>query len=600
MGRNELSKLDDLELEDATRLLFLLFADSLDVIPNNVLTDFLEKRDLRREDFLGDWSHVEPSIFGALYEDRLDPKKRSRLGAYFTPIPYVEKIVNSVIVEPFLKNTGNLLEEVRNFKVLDPACGSGNFLYIALQKLLDLEISTGSKEIRVNPSQVLGIELDPYAAKLARITVWVAYLQWIVNKGFKVNYRPPTNSIINDDALLINWPKANVVIGNPPFIGARYLKRELGSPYVEKLKKLYPSSIDFSGYWILKTLGNYDRAGFVVTSSIAEGANKKILEDLLVNYDIYNAYKDEPWGSKGAKVRVSLICYAKKGTEEVLYLEGAKVKNINPNLTSGPDLSKVRRLEANIGRCFRGVEKNGPFDIGEKQAMEFLANPINAEVIKPKMGGIDLVGKDRDLWIIDFADISLEGASMYEGPFKYVKKHVKPVRDLKNGKLKEFWWQFVSSYEKGYDSYIVSPVTSKHRIFDIVDGERSLDNTLIILEGDLATFGVLQSKFHEIWSSALGGSLEERFSYRIRECFDTFPFPEDYSSVAEVARNFINVRKEGLENRTLTQLYNVSPTWLQELHQKLDIAVAKAYGVGADLDREEVLEFLLNLNLQNT
>jgi type II restriction/modification system DNA methylase subunit YeeA len=202
-----------------------------------------------------DWSDIDPSIFGTLFERGLDPAKRSQLGAHYTDPEKIMMIVRPVVIEPLLQEwetvkagiekartsekrkrelLGGFLERLKQFRVLDPACGSGNFLYLALLALKDLEhrvnleaeaLGLGKQLPTVGPEAVLGLEINPFAAELARVTVWIGEIQWMRKNGYGVSENPilkPLDNIENRDALLntdgteATWPKADVAIGNPP------------------------------------------------------------------------------------------------------------------------------------------------------------------------------------------------------------------------------------------------------------------------------------------------------------------------------------------------------------------------------------------------
>ena len=359
-----------------------------------------------------DWSAIEPSIFGTLFERGLDPAKRGQTGAHYTDPGSIMRIVNPVIVEPLLaewteekakiaaqmdvfhqfensrksaekgkattalKEANRLyigfLERLKHFKVLDPACGSGNFLYLALQSLKDIEhrVILEAEELglerafhQVGPEALHGIEINPYAAELARVTVWIGEIQWMLKHGLPPSRNPilkKLDQIECRDALLsplpplppgegpgvreAEWPKIDVIIGNPPFLGDKKMIGELGEDYVGLLRTEYsgrvPGGADLVTYWFEKAraqieTGRCERAGLVATQAIRAGANRKVLERILAtvipgraqrepgiqnavnNLDsrvrgnddspgmpcrIYCAWADEPWINDGAAV----------------------------------------------------------------------------------------------------------------------------------------------------------------------------------------------------------------------------------------------------------------------------------------------------------
>ena len=228
------------------------------------------------------------------------------------------------------------------------------------------------------------------------------------------------------------------------------------------------------------------------------------------------------------------------------------------------------------------------------------------------------------MWIIDFGvNTPMDEAALYEAPFEYVKTLVKPMRDTNRRKrYRELWWLHLepgAGMRKalaGLSRYIATPVNAKHRVFVWLSAETLADHQLIaIARDDDYTFGVLHSRAHELWALAKGTQLREietGFRYTPTSTFETFPFPHPHSvqrdSIAGVAAKLHHLRSQWLnppgqdpamlKGRTLTNLYNDPPTWLQHLHKELDEAVAAAYGWPAELSDEEVLHRLLDLNLE--
>jgi len=317
-------------------------------------------------------------------------------------------------------------------------------------------------------------------------------------------------------------------------------------------------------------------------------------------------------------------------------LDGHKVAQINPDLTSVMDLTKAQTLAENCGIAFIGTQKGGAFDISYEQAEAFLrqtGNPSqrpNSDVIHPWINGKDITGNPRNMWIIDFGvDATEETASLYESPFEYIKTRVKRQREEVNSEQNTTtkWWLFqrprpeMREALNGLTRYIATPRVSKHRLFVWVKSETITDSAAVtIARSDDYCFGVLHSKPHELWALRQGTSLEDRPRYTPTTCFETFPFPwapgtepaEDadarVAAIAEAARELVAKRdawlnppgasEAELKKRTLTTLYNQRPTWLTQAHARLDRAVFEAYGWGDGLSDEEILERLLALNLE--
>ena len=466
-----------------------------------------------------DWSSIDPSILGTLFERGLDPDKRSQLGAHYTDRDKIMRIIDPVIVRPLLaewktakariasslerasaaksraaatrhrgqaKNSlGAFLERLRNFTVLDPACGSGNFLYLALHALHDLEhrVQLEAEALglqrafpSVSPANVKGIELNAYAAELARVSVWIGEIQWMRRNGFPGSREPvldPLETIECRDAILTSeggepeWPEADVIIGNPPFLGGKLLISNLGEEYVSTLFQVYegrvPREADLVCYWFLKAgehLGRSasKRVGLVATNSIRGGANRGALEWATNGRLIFDAWSDEPWVIDGAAVRVSLICFSRADDELTaeVRLDGETVDEIYTDLTArrggaGVDLTKARRLAPNAGVAFMGDTKGGPFDVPGDLAREWLREPANpngrpnSDVLAPWMNGMAITRRPADKWIVDFGwTMGKEEAALYEAPFQHAQEHVYPMRqENRRESYRLNWWRHV-------------------------------------------------------------------------------------------------------------------------------------------------------------
>ena len=667
-----------------------------------------------------DWSEIDPSILGTLFERGLDPEKRSQLGAHYTDRDKVMMIINPVVVEPLLDEWQSVkahlaaglereeaaaaratrtrirgqasdtlnafLERLRTFSVLDPACGSGNFLYLALHALKDLEhrVQLEAEEMgfqrsvpSVGPTNVKGIEINPYAAELARVSVWIGEIQWMRRNGFLGDTSPilkPLDTIECRDAVLTedgaepDWPAADVVIGNPPFLGNRKQRRELGDTYIETLRSTYRKHVsgspDLVCYWFAKAgrlvaEGKAERAGLVATNSIRGGTSRLVLDRILEDLSIYDAWSDEPWVVEGAAVRVSLVCFAPKGAERPASLDGKAVQQrINADLTSGLDLTAAASLTQNKGVAFQGDIKRGAFDVAGDLARKWLRLPTNpngrpnADVLRPWVNGLDVTRRPAGKWIVDFGTSMVESqAALYEAPFAHIKEHVKGERQKNREPASRLYWHrhwnprpAMLGAVEGLSRYIGTPRLAKHRLFTWCDAVTCPDCQLIVVaRDDDTTFGILHSRFHEAWALRLGTSLTDRPRYTPTTTFETFPFPEgllpnipaqDYAenpnaaAIAQAARVLVEQRNrwlnppewvewveepvEGyprrpvprdddaakeLKSRTLTKLYNARPQWLANAHAALDSAVAAAYGWDADISEDDALVRLLALNV---
>jgi hypothetical protein len=420
------------------------------------------------------------------------------------------------------------------------------------------------------------------------------------------------------------------------------MRAEMGDHYVDELRTLYndriPGGADLVTYWFEKARANIQsgevkRAGLLATNSIRSGANREVLERIKSSGDIFMAWSDRSWILDGAAVRVSMVCFD-NGTEKVRDLDGVQQTVINADLTSHVDVTVAGELSENNELCFLGMMKAGPFDIDADTARTMLSAPINpngrsnSDVIKHRLGGQDVVQVTRDVWIIDFNEMSMQEASCYEAPFEYVKQYVKPLRDENNRKrTKERWWLFGETRPglrraiQNKKRCIVTPEVSKYRLFIWMNTDIIPDHKLhVIARDDDYFFGVLQSKLHEVWTLAqcswMGVGNDP--SYSSSRTFETFPFPwppgqepkddQRVEAIALAGLDLVEMRDRWLhpagtsdadrKSRTLTNLYNQRPTWLQLAHQRLDAAVCAAYGWPDDLSDEQILEKLLVLNLE--
>jgi len=670
-----------------------------------------------------DWSAVDPSIFGTLFERGLDPAKRSQLGAHFTGKEDIQTLVDAVIMQPLrrewaetraiieqLLTTGKksgtgvppvissqdaaatashgqdahatqrvkrltpaqlrkarseaesilhqFLVRLQTLKVLDPACGSGNFLYVTLQELKDLEkevilyaMEKGYTGVipMVGPWQLYGIEVNPYAFDLAQMTVWIGWLQWIRFNGFgsppEPILRPMEGNFQCRDAILDlsdpthpkepEWQRVDFVVGNPPFLGGKLLRRELGDDYVDRLlavwKDRVPAEADLCCYWFEKARahiekGGCKRVGLLATQGIRGGANREVLKRVKQTGDIVWAVSDKDWVLDGANVHVSLIAFD-GGAEESRTLDGKPVGTINANLTATADITQAGVLDANKGIAFMGDTKVGPFDIPEALAREWLAlrNPNgkpNADVVRPWANGLEITRAPQGLWIVDFPPGTIEvDAAQYEAPFEYIKAKVKPYRaDARSGdRTGVAWWIHqrprpdMRAALASLPRYIATARVSKYRLFVWLANAVLPDCQLIVFaRSDDYFFGVLHSRVHEVWALAQGTQVREKesgFRYTPTTCFETFPMPmptsEPERAIADAAHRLDEARRNWLgdrtdKTRTLTALYNKKPTWLTDAHRTLDAAVAAAYGWPADLSDEAILERLLALNQERS
>jgi hypothetical protein len=623
-----------------------------------------------------DWREVEPAIFGTLLERALDPIERHKLGAHYTPRAYVERLVLPTIIEPLREEwkdvqaaallhakSGNLEEaasEIQAFhrrlcevKVLDPACGSGNFLYVTLEHLKrlegevinaldDFDARQAAFEIEgftVDPHQLLGLEINPRASAIADLVLWIGYLQWHFRTHGNAKPREPVlrtfRNIENRDAVLVydraesvigsdghpitqwdgrtmkkhpltgeevpdesvrvslykyinarkaEWPAADYIIGNPPFIGNWRMRSALGEGYTKTLREVYreiPETSDYVMYWWDKAAeliraGNLRRFGLITTNSLRQTFNRRVIQRHLDNefpISLCFAIPDHPWVDSvdGAAVRISMTV-AEAGEQDGVLLtvvnESVRTQaaqdasqsvaealtrddsidvqlseqrgKIYADLTIGANVAAAPSLQANENLSCPGVKLHGAGFIvttDEARRLGLGRIPGLEKHIRLYRNGRDLAGISRHVMVIDLFGLKEEEVrSRFPEVYQWVYERVKPERDHNNRAVyRDNWWIFGEPRKafrpalKGLQYYIATPETAKHRFFVFLDSSIAPDNMVIsIAADDPYILGVLSSRIHVTWALAAGGRLgvgnDPR--YNKTRCFEPFPFPD--------------------------------------------------------------------------
>jgi len=689
-----------------------------------------------------DWRDVEPAIFGTFLEQALDPTDRRRLGAHYTPRAYVERLVIATVIDPMrgewdvarttadrqkaegksdaaIKTVQAFHDRLCETRVLDPACGTGNFLYVALELMKRLEGEVleaindlGGQEAlsleshTVDPHQFLGMELNPRAAAIAELVLWIGHLQWHFRNRGVAPSEPILKAFHNIqcmDAVLLwdgyplpkvvdgkeaypnprrpKWPDADYIVGNPPFVGGKDIRARMGSSYAEALWKAHGhmnESADFVMYWwdrsaeiLLKPKSRLKRFGFVTTNSISQVFQRRVMEPHLnakKPLSLTMAIADHPWTKvtrDSAAVRIAMTV-AEAGKKDGLLLEVTaeeavdtdspvilfmdKRGKINADLTVGVDVTGAVELKANMAICSPGMKLHGSGFIITVQEAEHLGlgSRLGLEQhIRVYRNGRDLTDRPRGVLVIDLFGLSADQVrAHYPEVYQHLHTTVKVVReqnvaDAANPtkdalSYAEKWWLFGKPRSElrpalaNLPRYIATVETAKHRVFQFLDAAILPDNMLVAIGlSDGCPLGVLSSRFHGIWALRAGGWLgignDPRYSKS--RCFDPFPFPaatdEQKQVIGAIAVDLDAHRKRVLDAQpqlTLTGLYNVLERLkagatpddlgskerrtfddglvliLKELHEKLDAAVAEAYGWPVDLPEEEVLARLVTLN----
>lgn len=583
-----------------------------------------------------DWKQVQPSIFGSLLEGGLGHDQQWRLGAHYTHEADIQKVVQPTIVEPWRERIGNLstareAEQARldllDYVVLDPACGSGNFLYVAYRELRRLEQQLKEREHELRRaaglpdrptldffplSNVKGIEIDGFAVALARVTLWMGHKLAVDELGLAESTLPlgDLSGIQIGDALRAPWPRADAIIGNPPFHGDRNLRRILGDSYVEWLRREFGVGVkDYCVYWFRKAhdhLAQGKRAGLVGTNSISQNRARGASLQYILNAGgvITSAVSSQDWPGEAA-VDVSIVNWVRdpQPRPSSVVLDGRELDEIAASLQPiDLDVSTALRLKENEGRCFYGPIPSGRGFVLSQASADALLRRTDApyrDVVRPYLVGDDLANsptQEPSRFIIDFGLRPLEEAMRYPAALEIVRQLVKPVRDkTRRRAYRERWWTFAEplvamrAAVEPLERYIAGTAQGKRIFFCWANAWTCPSNlTTVFAFADDYALGVLTSSAHGAWARAQGSTLEDRTRYTPMTSFGTFPWPhasdEQRDRIGGVARQIVELRRTlCAENEFgLTRLYNAigegAYTGLARLHRELDEAVATAYG----------------------
>lgn len=672
------------------------------------------------------WREVEPAIFGTLLERALDPAERHSLGAHYTPRAYVERLVLPTVMEPLRAEWGNaqaaalLLaheateleanppavkvkkdfaaldrhsaavrakwkdarQQVKDFhhrlctlRVLDPACGSANFLYVTLEHLkrLEGEVLNQLNELgetqdaldlgreTVNLQQLRGIEINERAAALAELVLWIGFLQWhirsfgnssvaepvvhdygnIENRDAVLDYdsvepmtdeagnpvmrwdgvttktHPATGKRVPDESAQVvqwryinarqaQWPDADFIVGNPPFIGAGPMREALGDGYVEALRSSWPKvpeSADFVMYWWqrsaeLVSSGKAERFGLITTNSLRQTFNRRVTQPALAGgLTLLFAVPDHPWvdSADGAAVRIAMtVVSAEKrdgklltvvseqpseyGEIQVEMVQGLGL--IYADLRIGANVAAAATMQANMDLSNRGVQLFGAgFIVSQSEAKGLGLGTVSGleRHVRNYRNGRDLTSTPRDVMVIDMFGLDVDDVrARFPAAYQWLLERVKPERDQNNrATYRNNWWFFgeprrvLRNQLNGLPRYIATVETAKHRVFQFLDIDVMPDNKLVAIAlSDAFQLGVLSSSAHVSWAMATGSTLEDRPVYVKTTCFERFPFPSEDSgltqklterirSLAEQLDAHRKTRQDAHSTVTITGMYNV-------------------------------------------
>ncbi|MDE0572005.1 hypothetical protein ON058_01070 [Demequina sp. B12] len=604
-----------------------------------------------------DWRNVNPTIFGSLLEGVLGQERRSALGAHYTHEADIMKIVTPTIVRPWRERINAvatvtdavaLLDELCAFTVLDPACGCGNFLYVAYRELRALEYelkqridtlvaSTGAPKPAgplpyVPLTNVQGIDIEHVAVQIARVVLWMGHRQVMELYGEAEAPLPLVSlpGLRAADALRAEWPKVDAIIGNPPFLGGGQLRGSLGGDYVEWLKKDFGTGVrDLCTYWFRKAhkqMAAGQRAGFVGTNSISQNLGRAASLQYVVDNGgvITDAISSQKWPGE-AKVHVSIVNWVKdpEAVPEVFDLDGAKVEGITTSLrpVSGDGWVPVP-LGPNKGKCFEGPSPKAKgliIDHAVAQALRDRTDAAYDEVVVPYLIGRDLAddpGQRPSRWALDFRLMPLEDAARFPAALEIVRRDVKPERETNNRKsYRELWWIFgeprraMRSALNDMRRFIATGITGKRLSLSWVDAGTLASNlTDVFAFDDDYSMGILLSRAHDAWAWAQSSTLKGDLRYTPTSVFATFPWPQPTDAqrdkVAQASAALYERRSELCveHNLGLTKLYNLMDEGgfqdLKALHKTLDEAVVEAYGWPKSVaqDGPELVSRLRDLN----
>lgn len=651
------------------------------------------------------WTEVDPAIFGTLLEQALEPGERKKLGAHYTPRAYVQRLVEVTVMEPLRDDWQKALIRAEAAKedgkdaeaaaivlafhhklcatrVLDPACGTGNFLYVSLElmKRLEGEVletlarlgvneSLGLERESVDPHQFLGLELNPRAAAIAELVVWIGYLQQHyrtrtghpaepilkafanINFGRREGYDAvltwdgyPLPTVVEQDGKRVetypnarrpDWPEAEFIVGNPPFMGGKDMRSRLGSAYVETLwaaHKHMNESADFVMYWwdraaelLTRKKTPLRRFGLVTTNSISQVFQRRVMERHLTAKNpvsLVFAIPDHPWTKAtkdSASVRIAMTV-AEAGRKEGVLREvvseagldtdeprlefTSKAEPINVDLTVGINVANALPLQATKGLSSRGVQLMGSGFIVTPTEAAHLGlgrRPGLERHIKLYCNGRDLTARSRNVMVIDLFGLSQENVRQdFPEVYQHLTHRVRydldetgqPRTDKEGRKLgrewnnresyKLNWWVFGEPRRdlrpalEGLPHYIATVETAKHRVFQFLGASVLADNMIVVIaSADAATLAVLSSRIHTSWAPVLGGWLgygnDPRYSKS--RCFDPFPFPDPPEALRQKLRH-AGEELDALRKRVLAEHPDLTLTGLYNVLEKLKAGAA--------------------------
>lgn len=606
------------------------------------------------------WQDINPTIFGAVFESTINAKLRRTGGMHYTSRTNIRKVIDPLFMDDLREEFASIddddkkalrqfQDKLASIKIFDPACGSGNFLTESflslrrlenelLKKLLGAQITIGTmyNPVKVSINQFYGIEIDNFAAAVARTALWISELQ-MLKETSEIVHMPlealPLKSYPNiheANALRTDWRKiispndCTFIISNPPFVGASNMSAEQKAEAVNIFGKIKLSnSIDYVGAWYHLAAkfiqGTNIRAAFVSTNSITQGEQVAPLWKNL-NAHIDFAYRTFKWDSeseKKAHVHVVIISFSASPNPKpkiIFDADGSAhtAQNINAYLVDAPNVFVESRGKpiCNVPKMTQGNMPidDGNFIFSEEEAAAFIEKyPSQKHLLRRYMGAKDFLhGKPIRycLWLLDVPPNEFinnrEIRRRLEAVREFrLKSTAEPTRQSADTPYKFF------STPQGNGKFILIPqVTSERRKYipiGFFDSQTIVSNLVSIVSGaTLYHFGVLTSSVHMAWLKTVGGRLEMRYRYSGNVVYNNFPWAAatvaQERAIEATAQKILDVRAK-YPQATLADLYDAlaMPADLRRAHEENDAAVLAAYGFGAGMTEAEIVAALMRL-----
>ena len=634
-----------------------LFADEDIEIPP--FTEELKSLLLSKASQDFDWSAISPTIFGAVFESTLNPDTRRSGGMHYTSIENIHKVIDPL----FLNDLKAELEEIKAIPVertrearlaayqsklagltfLDPACGSGNFLtesYISLRRLENDALRCQTDQITMgdfaNPIQVsihqfYGIEINDFAATVAKTALWIAESQMLKETedivAHQINFLPLKSyaNITEANALRLNWEdvvpkgKLNYIMGNPPFVGASMmtkLQKEEAVSIFGKGKRV--NSIDYVGAWYHKAAALLEntvvKAAFVSTNSITQGEQVAPLWEKLLNiYKVHIdfAYRTFKWNSE-AKEKAAVHCViigfsnAYNTHPKYIYTNGVtrqEAQNINPYLVDAPDILISSRGSAlcDVPRMTKGNQPSdgGNLILSQKERDELLSKDASiAPCVRRYVGSKDFINNNEIRYCLWLKGIS---PAVYRKNSEIMRR-LDAVRQMRIAStaaptraLADKPYLFFSTPQTDSNYLCIPEVSSERRRYipiGFMDKSVIASNKLLIVpDATFYHFGILTSNVHMAWTRTVCGRLKSDYQYSGATVYNNFPWPtptdEQKSRIEQTAQAILDAR-ELYPDCSLADLYDEAtmPPELRKAHQQNDKAVMQAYGFWGKLNSE--------------